>query len=75
MGIDKARARDRSWRIPERVLFRLGAVGGVFGIIAGSGVFHHKTLKGSFIGVILIIAVVWIVALLGLLRLLGPPLG
>jgi uncharacterized membrane protein YsdA (DUF1294 family) len=73
MGIDKTRAQDRAWRVPERVLFRLAAVGGAFGIIVGSSIFHHKTLKGSFIGVVLIIAVVWIVALLGLLRLLGSP--
>jgi len=75
MGIDKARAQDRSWRIPERTLFRLAAVGGVFGIIAGSSIFHHKTLKGSFIGVVLIIAILWIVALLVLLKLLGQPFG
>jgi uncharacterized membrane protein YsdA (DUF1294 family) len=75
MGIDKGRAHDGSWRIPERILFRFAAVGGVFGIIAGSSIFHHKTLKGSFIGVVLIIAIVWIVALLGLLKLLGPPFG
>lgn len=75
MGIDKARAQDGSWRIPERILIRLALVGGVFGIVAGSSLFHHKTLKGSFIGVILVIAVIWVVALVGLLKLLGPPFG
>jgi uncharacterized membrane protein YsdA (DUF1294 family) len=75
MGIDKARARNHSRRIPERVFFRLALVGGVFGIVAGSSVFHHKTLKSSFIGVVLIIAVIWVVVLIGLLKLLGPPIG
>jgi uncharacterized membrane protein YsdA (DUF1294 family) len=75
MGIDKARARDGSWRIPERIFFRLALVGGVFGIVAGNSLFHHKTLKSSFIGVILIMAMMWILALVGLLKLLGPPIG
>jgi uncharacterized membrane protein YsdA (DUF1294 family) len=75
MGIDKARAQDWSWRVPESIFFRLAMVGGVFGIVAGSSVFHHKTVKGSFIGIILIIAVFWVVALVGLLKLLGPPFG
>jgi uncharacterized membrane protein YsdA (DUF1294 family) len=56
MGNDKARAQDGSWRIPERVFFRLAIVGGAFGIVAGSSVFHHKTLKDSFNEVVLIVA-------------------
>lgn len=75
MGIDKARARHGSRRIPERTFFRLAVVGGVFGIFVGSSIFHHKTLKASFIGVILIVAMVWVVALIGLMKLLGPPFG
>jgi uncharacterized membrane protein YsdA (DUF1294 family) len=75
MGVDKARAQRGSWRVSERIFFRLALLGGVFGIVVGSSVFHHKTLKGSFIGVILIIAIVWVVALVGLVELLGPPFG
>ncbi len=72
VGIDKARARDGSWRIPERAFFRLALAGGAFGIVAGSSVFHHKTLKGSFIGTVIRIAVVWVAVLIGLEKLLGP---
>jgi len=75
MGIDKARALDGSWRIPERAYFRLALVGGVFGIVAGSSLFHHKTVKHSFVAVILIIAIMWMMALVGLVKLLGPPIG
>jgi uncharacterized membrane protein YsdA (DUF1294 family) len=75
MGIDKARAQDGSWRIPEGIFYRLAIAGGAFGILAGSSVFHHKTLKISFIGVILLAAAAWVVVLFGLLELLGAPLG
>ncbi len=75
MGVDKARAQDGSWRIPERTFFRLAAIGGAFGVVLGSGVFHHKTLKDSFIEIILVIAVIWAVVLVGLLRLIGPPIA
>jgi uncharacterized membrane protein YsdA (DUF1294 family) len=74
MGIDKARAQNGSWRIPERVFFRLALVGGAFGIVLGSSVFHHKTLKDSFIEVVLLIAIAWVAVLFGLQRLLGPPI-
>jgi uncharacterized membrane protein YsdA (DUF1294 family) len=73
MGIDKARARDREWRVPEKTFFTLALIGGAFGILAGSSVFRHKTLKGSFIGVIVFLTVLWIAVLLELLRFLGPP--
>lgn len=73
MGIDKARARDGSWRIPERIFFELAVVGGAFGIVAGSSVFHHKTSKPSFIITIIVVALLWVVALVGLQDILGPP--
>jgi uncharacterized membrane protein YsdA (DUF1294 family) len=73
MGIDKATAQDREWRIPEKSLFTLALIGGAFGILLGSGFFHHKTLKASFEGVVLISAAIWAVILAGLTRLLGFP--
>ncbi len=75
MGIDKARAQDGSWRIPEKTFFRLAMIGGALGMLAGSSVFHHKTLKDSFLEIVLVIGVGWVIVLLGLERLLGPPLG
>jgi uncharacterized membrane protein YsdA (DUF1294 family) len=75
MGIDKARAQDHTWRIPEKALFTLALLGGALGILAGSGVFHHKTLKDSFLEIILVMAIVWVFVLLWLERPLGSPVG
>jgi len=73
MGVDKARAQDGSWRIPERVFVRLALIGGAFGVILGSSAFHHKSRKNSFIEVVFIIAIGWAAVLVGLERMLGPP--
>ncbi len=75
MGIDKARAEDGEWRVPEKTLFTIAVVGGAFGIVAGSSVFHHKTLKDSFSDVTYVAAIAWLVILFGLQNLLGPPVA
>lgn len=43
MGIDKSRARQQAWRLPESTLFLLALLGGSIGAIAGMHVFRHKT--------------------------------
>ena len=48
MGIDKYKAKHQLWRIPERTLFVLAAVGGSLGGILGMRLFHHKTLHPQF---------------------------
>ena len=75
MGIDKARAIDGSRRIPEATFFTLALLGGAFGILLGSSVFHHKTLKPSFLGIIILSAVIWLGILFLFLRTFGPPFG
>ena len=35
MGVDKHKARKRTWRIPESTLFVLALIGGSLGSIAG----------------------------------------
>lgn len=45
MGIDKLKARAGKWRIPERTLFLLAAMGGMLGMLA----FRHKTKHKSFV--------------------------
>ena len=75
MGIDKARAQDHSWRLPERTFFKLAMAGGALGIVLGSSVFHHKTLKDSFTEIVLLIAIAWAVVLFWLQSLLGPPIS
>ena len=49
MGVDKARARKRSWRIPESTLFVLAIIGGSVGSIAGMYTFRHKTRHWYFV--------------------------
>ena len=49
MGIDKAKARKRAWRIPEATLFLIARVGGSLGTTVGMRVFRHKTLHWYFV--------------------------
>jgi len=48
MGIDKFKAQQHLWRIPEKVLLTLGVIGGGLGGFIGGRVFHHKTRKWYF---------------------------
>lgn len=57
MAIDKQRARKHRWRIPEKTLFLIAALGGSIGSILGMFLFHHKTRHLSFrLGLPLILA-------------------
>lgn len=67
MGIDKRRAKNNSWRIPENTLFLITALGGGIGTIAGMYVFRHKTKKTAFtfgLPAILILEIILVVYLL-----------
>lgn len=67
MGIDKWKAKNNAWRIPESTLLSLVLLGGGIGGIAGMYKFRHKTKKPKFfVGfpVILIFEVVAIVYLI-----------
>ena len=59
-GIDKNRAKREKYRISEKTLIILAAVGGSIGAAAGMRIFHHKTKKPKFfigIPVILILQI------------------
>lgn len=57
-GIDKWNARKGLWRIPEKTLLGIAAVGGSVGAYAAMQMFRHKTKKPKFyIGVPLIFAI------------------
>jgi len=73
MGFDKRRARGAGRRVPERTFFALSFAGGVFGVLAGSSLFHHKSRKGSFMAVVAVSALVWLTFLVELERLAGFP--
>jgi len=67
-GLDKKRARRGGWRIRERDLLTLAALGGTGGAYAGRWLFRHKTRKAGFsMGLHLIAAaqialLVWLLA-------------
>ena len=47
--VDKRRAMKDKWRIPEKRLFLVAAIGGSVGSIVGMQVFRHKTKHKSFV--------------------------
>ena len=47
-GWDKRAARKSRWRVPERRLHLLAAVGGIPGAILAQQVFRHKNRKAGF---------------------------
>ncbi|MDD4850446.1 MAG: DUF1294 domain-containing protein [Gemmiger sp.] len=67
-GADKQRAKQGAWRIPERVLLGVAALGGSVGALGGMYTFRHKTRHPKFtLGVPLLLA-----AQLAALWLLNP---
>lgn len=59
-GLDKRKARRKRWRIPERTLLGLAALGGALGAAAGMGVFHHKTRKPAFRWGVPALLILWV---------------
>lgn len=49
MALDKKRARQGAWRIPEKSLFLIALAGGSPGSIAGMYRFRHKTKHKTFV--------------------------
>lgn len=47
-GADKAKARRGQWRVSERTLLTLAALGGAGGAWLGMSVFRHKTKHRKF---------------------------
>ena len=48
-GIDKAKAKRGTWRVPEKTLFLLPLLGGSLGALLGMRVFRHKTKHWYFV--------------------------
>lgn len=48
MGLDKWKAKNGRWRIPENTLLLFTILGGGIGTILGMYVFRHKTKKAKF---------------------------
>ena len=49
MAVDKSRARQQRWRIPEKALFLLSLLGGSIGTLFGMYFCHHKTRHWYFV--------------------------
>lgn len=65
MLLDKYKAKKNLWRIPERILFLVAAVGGSLGCILGMYAVRHKTKHLTFtIGMPLVFAVQVVAAIL-----------
>jgi uncharacterized membrane protein YsdA (DUF1294 family) len=65
MGIDKRKAVNKLWRIPESTLFIIAIIGGSIGSIIGMRIFHHKTRKWYFVygmPFILILQILFVIA-------------
>lgn len=48
-AVDKNKAINHEWRIPEKTLFGVAIIGGSIGAIAGMQVFRHKTKHWYFV--------------------------
>lgn len=49
MASDKKKAQRGQWRIPEKTLFLIAALGGSLGCIFGMYHFRHKTRHAAFV--------------------------
>ena len=63
---DKHRARNGMWRLPERTLLALAAIGGTLGAIIGQRVLRHKTWKEPFQTHLVAIAMIQAVVVLAM---------
>ena len=61
---DKHCARNGMWRVPERTLLTLAAVGGTIRVIVGQRALRHKTYKQPFRTVLLLIFVFQVLVVL-----------
>lgn len=68
-GLDKWKARNDQWRIPERTLLFLAFIGGGAGAWAGMEYFRHKTRHTSFRIIVPLCTILWAIWLI--VRLFG----
>lgn len=63
VSLDKYKAKNRLWRIPERSFFLLSILGGGVGVYIGLFFFNHKTRHWYFVTIIPLIILVQIISI------------
>jgi len=66
-GWDKRRAVGKQWRISEKRLLEMCALGWWLGALLGMQLFRHKTVKGAFLYWFYGIVLVWLVGIVFLM--------
>jgi uncharacterized membrane protein YsdA (DUF1294 family) len=61
VSLDKYKAKNKLWRIPERSFFILSILGGGIGVYIGLFLFNHKTRHWYFMVIIPLIILAQIV--------------
>ncbi|QNU68747.1 DUF1294 domain-containing protein [Ruminiclostridium herbifermentans] len=61
VSLDKYKAKNKLWRIPERSFFILSILGGSIGVYVGLFLFKHKTRHWYFMVIIPLIILAQIV--------------
>lgn len=61
VSLDKYKAKNRLWRIPERSFFLLSILGGSIGVYIGLFFFNHKTRNWYFMMLIPLIIFIQII--------------
>ena len=68
--VDKNRAKNNKYRIPEKFLFFLSFIGGCIGFYLGMLLFRHKIRKIKFYIGIPMIIIIWSILILKLYKII-----
>jgi uncharacterized membrane protein YsdA (DUF1294 family) len=60
MSYDKSQAEHGGRRVREMTLWKVAFIGGAFGILAGEGIFHHKTQDLVFMAPVCLATGIWL---------------
>jgi len=66
-GFDKYLAKNKKYRVSEKILLGMCFIGGIFGFYLGSKIFRHKTKDKKFIIFMYPILIFWIFILISII--------